>query len=115
MPNQDATTIPLRPAVYHILLALAGTDRHGLGIAEQIELASQGAIELGPGTLYRSLSEMTEAGLILAVPAPGPDEDPRRKHYRMTRAGKDLLARETARLSRLVETARARGVLAGQE
>ena len=115
MANRDPGTIPLRPAVYHILLALAGRDRHGLGIAEQIELASQGAIELGPGTLYRSLAEMAEAGLIVSAPPPHPDDDPRRKHYRMTQRGKDLLVRETARLSRLVETARTRGVLAGQE
>jgi DNA-binding PadR family transcriptional regulator len=105
---------PLRPAVYHILLALAGADRHGLGIADQIERASEGAVELGPGTLYRSLSEMAEGRLIRSVPAPGPDADPRRKYYRITPEGRELLARETARLGRLVERARAQGVLAEQ-
>lgn len=112
--SQDTHPAPLRPAVYHILLALAGADRHGLGIAEQIERASDGAVELGPGTLYRSLSDMAEARLIRAVPAPGPDADPRRKYYRITPEGRDLLARETARLGRLVEWARAQGVLAEQ-
>jgi DNA-binding PadR family transcriptional regulator len=110
--SSDILTLPLRPAVYHILLALVGRDRHGLGIAEQIEKASEGTIELGPGTLYRSLAEMAEAGLIDAVPAPSRDADPRRKHYRITRRGQELLAEETRRLGRLVDAARARGVLA---
>ncbi|HUF76314.1 MAG TPA: PadR family transcriptional regulator [Longimicrobiales bacterium] len=113
MPRRpDIRSLPLRPAVYHILLALVGRERHGLGIADQIERASEGTIELGPGTLYRSLSEMAEAGLIDAVPAPTRDADPRRKYYRITRHGHELLAEETQRLGRLVETARARGVLA---
>lgn len=111
MPGHtDLRSLPLRPAVYHILLALVGRDRHGLGIAEEIERASEGAVELGPGTLYRSLSEMVEAGLIDPVPAPE-GADPRRKYYRATEEGTDLVARETARLGRLVATARARGVL----
>jgi DNA-binding PadR family transcriptional regulator len=105
---------PLRPAVYHILLALQGGDRHGLGIADEIEQASEGTMELGPGTLYRSLSEMTEARLILPVRAPERDADPRRKYYRITAEGRDALARETARLGRLVETAKSKGVLAEQ-
>jgi DNA-binding PadR family transcriptional regulator len=113
--SQDTRSAPLRPAVYHILLALAGADRHGLGIADQIERASEGAVELGPGTLYRSLAEMAEARLIRSVPAPGPDADSRRKYYGITSGGRDLLARETARLGRLVERARAQGVLAEQE
>jgi DNA-binding PadR family transcriptional regulator len=57
---------------------------------------------------------MTEAKLILPVRAPESDADPRRKYYRITPEGQELLARETARLSRLVETARARGALLEQ-
>jgi len=108
----DSHSIPLRPVVYHILLSLMGGDRHGLGIAEHAERMSEGAVELGPGTLYRSLSEMAEAGLIEAVRSPRPDADPRRKYYSITSRGRDLLARETERLGRLVDTARAHGALA---
>jgi DNA-binding PadR family transcriptional regulator len=96
--------------VHHILLALTGRDLHGLGIADEVEGMSGGALELGPGTLYRSLSEMAESGLVRLVDAPGRETDPRRKYYGITPAGKELLARETARLSRLVEAARARAV-----
>lgn len=111
MTRSDTTTLPLRPPVYHILLALAGGDQHGLGIADEIEHASEGTMELGPGTLYRSLAEMAADGLIRAVEAPTSDADPRRKYYRITPAGKRLLAAETARLGRLVEAARARGAV----
>jgi DNA-binding PadR family transcriptional regulator len=113
--RSDVRTLPLRPAVYHILLALNRQDRHGLGIADEIERISGGALELGPGTLYRSLAEMTEAGLIAPVAPPERDADPRRKHYRIGRTGQELLARETERLGRLLDTARAQGVLAEQE
>jgi len=112
VPDADAHVLPLRPAVYHILLSLAGGERHGLGIADHVEQVSEGALELGPGTLYRSLSEMAESGLIDAVSAPEPDADPRRKYYAITSRGRDLLARETERLGRLVAAARAHGALA---
>lgn len=109
--RQDPKMIPLRPPVFHILLALSGGDRHGLGIAEDVERATGGAMELGPGTLYRSLSEMVDAELIRSVPAPVQDPDPRRKYYRITRAGRALLTAEAQRLQRLVDAARARKVL----
>ena len=113
--SNSQITSPLRPAVYHILLVLGGQTRHGLGIAEEIERISDGALELGPGTLYRSLAELCEAGLIVPAPPREVDADPRRKHYAITSAGRDLLVRETARLSRLLDTARAQGILAEQE
>lgn len=109
--SPDPSTLPLRPAVFHILLALSTRDRHGLGIADAAEEASEGVLELGPGTLYRSLSEMTEAGLVRQVDAPEADADPRRKYYRITATGRDVLAREASRLQRLVDTVRAHDVL----
>jgi DNA-binding PadR family transcriptional regulator len=104
--RDDPRALPLRPPVFHILLALAGGDRHGLGIADEVERASDGVVELGPGTLYRSLAEMAEAGLIRGVRAP--TADPRRKYYRITSAGRELLSAEVARLQRLLRAAQAR-------
>lgn len=101
---------PLRPAVYHILLALAARPLHGLGIAQVVERDTDGVMELGPGTLYRSLSEMVDCGLIEPTPAPT-DADPRRKYYGLTGAGREAVAAESRRLARLVEAARARDVL----
>ena len=112
MTDPHPGSLPLRPPVFHILLALAGGDLHGLGIADEVERASEGVIQLGPGTLYRSLAEMAEAGLIRGVEAPAEGADPRRKYYRMTASGRELLAAETSRLGRLVEEARSRHGLA---
>jgi DNA-binding PadR family transcriptional regulator len=100
----------LRPAVFHILLALSGADLHGLGIAEEIERATDGAVELGPGTLYRSLKEMSGGGLIEEVAAPA-DADPRRRYYRIAARGKLLLSEEASRLARVVDLARQRSVI----
>jgi DNA-binding PadR family transcriptional regulator len=106
----DLSSPPLRTAVYHILLVLAVRPRHGLGVAEAIEADTDGAVELGPGTLYRSLSEMVQAGLIEPAPPPG-DADLRRKYYAITTAGRELAAAESRRLARLVEAARRRALL----
>ena len=97
---------PLRPPVFHILLALAERDLHGLGIADAAEEASEGAVELGPGTLYRSLSELADAELIRQVEPPREDADPRRKYYRLTDGGRRVLVAETSRLQRVLERAR---------
>lgn len=108
MPSHE---IPLKTPVFHILLALSAGDAHGLGIADEVETATGGAVELGPGTLYRSLKEMTERGLIRPVEAPRDDADPRRKYYRITDEGRALLKAESFRLQRLVQVARERDVL----
>jgi DNA-binding PadR family transcriptional regulator len=112
MPRrQPPRAEPLRPAVFHILLALAAGDRHGLGIAEEIERTSGGTLELGPGTLYRSLAEMAQGGLIRSVTGPAAEADPRRKHYRITAAGRAAVAAEARRLQVLVGAARARRLI----
>lgn len=110
----ESNPAPLRPPVFHILLALAEADLHGLGIAEEVERATDGTVELGPGTLYRSLKQMVEDGLVAETEAPSPDADPRRKYYRTTAEGQRLLAHEAGRLARIVEVARERRVLPGR-
>ena len=102
---------PLTPAVFHILLALTAGERHGLGIADDVEAATEGAMRLGPGTLYRSLKEMTRDRLIAEVAAPERDADPRRKFYRMTAAGRRVLRLEAERYEQVVRIAKGRHVL----
>lgn len=101
----------LRKPVFHILLALAEQELHGLGIADAVERTTDGAIELGPGTLYRSLKEMLDEGLIRETAAPSDDVDPRRRYYAITALGRRQVAAEAARLSHLVELARERHLL----
>ena len=107
MPDKTA----LRPAVFHILLALAQGEMHGLGIAETIDETTQGGVRLGPGTLYRSLKEMARDGLVMQVPAPSEDEDPRRRFYAITERGREMVAAEAWRMAEIVEVARAKRVL----
>lgn len=102
---------PLKTPVFHILLALSERDLHGLGIADEVEDATDGVVELGPGTLYRSLKEMAERGLIREVEAPEEDADPRRKYYRITAQGRNVVAAEAARFEQLVRVARERKLL----
>ena len=108
MPTDET---PLRPAVFHILLALARGELHGLGIAETVDEATSGTVTLGPGTLYRSLKEMARDELIREVPAPSESEDPRRRFYALTGKGRELVQAEAARLAHIVEVARASHVL----
>ncbi len=102
---------PLKLPVLHILLALTKGELHGLGIADEAEMASDGAVTLGPGTLYRSLDEMRASNLVEKVDAAA-DAASRRKYYRITKGGRRLLQVEMARLERLVDYARDRKVLA---
>jgi diaminopimelate decarboxylase len=82
-----------------------------IGIAAEVERATDGAVELGPGTLYRSLKEMAEARLIEEVRAPEADPDPRRKYYRITAEGRARVSVEAERLERIVDLARERRLL----
>jgi DNA-binding PadR family transcriptional regulator len=108
---KKASQRPLKPAVFHILLSLAGEQRHGLGIADEIEAVTGGAVRLGPGTLYRSLKEMTARGLIRETRAPDDDADPRRRYYAITDAGRHALEADAVRYDRLSRLARKRGIL----
>ncbi len=93
---------PLTPAVFHILLALHGRERHGYDIMQQVQADSESRVKMGPGTLYGSLDRMIAAGLV----ARGDTRDPRRIYYKLTAAGKAVLQAESERLSRLAAKAR---------
>lgn len=112
-PTPDAF-LPLTPAIAHILLALADGDRHGYGIMQEIERLTGGAVRMGPGTLYGTIKRMLASGLVEeAEAAARPDaalDDERRRYYRATRLGRAVLAAETARMSALVDAARAKRV-----
>lgn len=99
---------PLTPGAYHILLALARGERHGYGIMREVERVSDGAMRLGPGTLYRTLKDLLIAGLIAeSDERPDPDhDDERRRYYTLTDLGRRAALAETRRLARLVERAR---------
>ena len=102
---------PLKPSEFHILLVLAGKDLHGLGIAQAIDQATDGVIRLGPGTLYRTLKHLAAMAWIEEVSAPDGEEDPRRRHYRITDSGRAYVRADAERLARIVRTAKDNAVL----
>jgi DNA-binding PadR family transcriptional regulator len=105
--------LPLPPATFHILLALAAGDRHGYGIIQDVEARTDGALRLSPGTLYRSIQRLLEQGLIMEPKRPiGRLDDPRRRYYRITPFGTAVARAETRRLTQLVRLARVAGLLA---
>ena len=101
----------LKPRHYYILLALAEADRHGLSIAREVSALSDGLVRLWPATLYGSLEELRESAWIEEIDDPRerpPEESDKRRIFRLTAAGRRLLASETSRLDNLVNVAKAR-------
>jgi DNA-binding PadR family transcriptional regulator len=111
--TDETALLPLPPATFHILLALAAGDRHGYGIIQDVESRTGGALRLSPGTLYRTIQRLLEQGLI-AEPKRRADplDDARRRYYRITPFGTLVARAETRRLTQLVRLAKGVGFLA---
>jgi DNA-binding PadR family transcriptional regulator len=108
--------LPLPPATFHILLAVADEDRHGYAIIQEVAARTSGAVKLSAGTLYRSVQRMLEQGLLEETrerPAPELDDE-RRRYYRITPFGSAVARAEAERLAQLVKLARARGFVTGR-
>ena len=108
--------LPLPPATFHILLAVAGDDRHGYAIIQDVAMRTDGELKLSAGTLYRSIQRMLEQGLVVETrerPAPEEDDE-RRRYYRITALGTAVAKAEARRLTQLVRMARAKGFAPGR-
>jgi len=105
MKNDAAPFLPLSPAALHILLALAGEDRHGYGIMQETARQSGGRFKLGPGTLYDNLQRLLEQRIVQEASS-ARDSDPRRRYYRLTGLGHDILRAEIARLETIIRDAK---------
>ena len=104
--------LPLTPAILHILLAVADEDRHGYAIMQEVARLTDGAVRMGPGTLYGTVKRMLAAGLLEEAderPDPAIDDE-RRRYYRATRLGVRVLKAEIARMGTLMSAARAKKV-----
>ena len=112
-PRSPGDQLPLSPAVFHILLALADEERHGYGIMQEVERRTDGQVQLGPGTLYGAIKRLLKNGLIEEIDErPDPElNDERRRYYRLTDFGVGVLSAEAARLDELVRQARAKQLL----
>jgi DNA-binding PadR family transcriptional regulator len=101
--------------VFHILLALAGEERHGYGIMLDVAKQTDGALQLGPGTLYGCLKRMLAAGLIDESderPDPALDDE-RRRYYRLKPLGQRTVRAEAERMANALAAAKTKRVFAG--
>lgn len=112
MPADIRKGLPLLPAVFHIMLALADGDKHGYGIKREVEFRTGGIVSLGPGTLYGTLQRMLADELIEECAERADAQGERRRYYRLTKLGRQLAAAEAERLESLVQVARAKAILA---
>jgi len=106
MTEDYGPLLPLSPAALHILLSLAGEDRHGYGIMQEVARQSDGQYKLGPGTLYDNLQKLMTQGLVDSSPKPPAHDDPRRRYYRLSGFGRGVLSAEIERLEGVVREAR---------
>jgi len=117
-PPDPEMLLPLTPVVLHILLALADErqGKHGYAVAREVEELTDDRIRMGPGTLYGSIQRMLDASLIEEAQRTKrsrsqPEEDERRRYYRLTPFGRRVLELEIARLADVVAIARRKQIL----
>ncbi len=104
----SAPTTSLTPAQFHILVALAEGSRHGYGIMQDVAEKTEGEVELGPGTLYRSIRQLLDRGLVEEagdITDSASDSGPPRRSYVITKRGRALAGEEARRLRALVQWA----------
>ncbi len=99
---------PLTPAVFAILLSLAGGERHGYAMMKDARAPEGGGVSMGPGTLYGTLERLMRDGLVAEA---GTSDNERRRYYRLTENGRAALAAELERMDSAVNAARQRGLL----
>lgn len=111
--NSSESYGPLTPAMFHVLLALAEDDLHGYAILKEVELRTGGKVLLSTGTLYGIIKRLLADGLIAELrsrPA-APQDDERRRYYRLTPRGREVAAAEAERMNEIVAIARAKNLL----
>ena len=104
---------PLTPAMFHVLLALAGDDLHGYAILKEVELRTGGKVRLSTGTLYGIIKRLLNDGLIVELRSRPTEsnDDERRRYYRLTPQGRQVATAEAERMEEILSVARSRNLL----
>jgi DNA-binding PadR family transcriptional regulator len=108
--SKPDTFLPLKSNWFHILLCLVEGEQHGYAIQRDVLERSGGKVRLWPATLYGSLKRLIEKGLISeSGERPAPEfDDARRRYYKLTPLGRQVLDLESQRLKDLVRVLDAR-------
>lgn len=103
--TDSAHFLPLPSSSFHVLLVLAEDEKHGYAIMREVERISEGAVRMGPGTLYGTIKRLLDVGLIEeSGERPDPElDDERRRYYRITGLGERVVTAEVRRLSTMIE------------
>jgi DNA-binding PadR family transcriptional regulator len=117
--NDDARLdghLPLKPAVFLVLLSLAEQEQHGYALASSVKEMSGGKLRLATGPIYRHLQRLLDDGFVEESDRrPAPDQDDRRRrYYRLTDLGRDVVAAEAERMADLVEVSRSLELLSAE-
>src|SRR5262245_42562065 len=105
MTKRDPQSLlPLTPAMFHVLVALADGDIHGYAILKDVEELTGGAVRLSTGTLYGIIKRLLGDGLIRE--SGGAKDDERRRSYALTAFGREVARAEAARLEHTLALAR---------
>ena len=109
--------LPLTPALFHVLLALADGEKHGYVISKEIARRTNNEVRLSTGTLYGIIKRLLDDEMI-EESAERPDfslDDQRRRYYRLTKLGKAVAEAEAERMERVLALARLKHVLGPQQ
>jgi DNA-binding PadR family transcriptional regulator len=102
--SRDATALlPLTPALFHVLLSLADSDKHGYAILKEVRNRTNDEVVLSTGTLYGIIKRLLADGLIRESAS---QSDERRTAYRLTAFGRRVAIAEADRLRTLVAAAK---------
>jgi DNA-binding PadR family transcriptional regulator len=105
--NDLQEMLPLSPAAFFVLFALADGDKHGYLIMQEVKVLSDYKFQMGPATLYTTIQKLADKSFIEEVEN---DSQHRRRNYRLTRAGKKLLNAEFSRQNEVLLLAKAKKV-----
>ena len=107
LDNDLQEMLPLSPAIFFVLFALADGEKHGYLVMQEVKVLSDGKLQMGPATLYTTIQKLADQSLIEEVEN---DSQDRRRSYRLTRTGRHLLNAEFSRQNEVLLLAKARKV-----
>jgi len=117
VPKQEPdpkSFLPLTPALFHVLLALADGEKHGYAIIKEVRRRTDGDVSISPGTLYAMIKRLVADSLIEESserPDPALDDE-RRRYYALTALGRRVAIAEARRMEETLSMARAKNLIA---
>jgi len=108
--KESESYLPLTPAMFHILLAMADGEKHGYAILKEVSRRTDGKVQLSAGTLYGNLARLESSGMIVESNRRPEFEldDERRRYYRLTDLGREVAVAEARRMEEAVAQAYAK-------